>query len=208
MNANHRPPANTTFRVDKQTGYLTNPVANLNSSSDSSYSSSSTSSLQSIEHNDFYDELIELGTLHKNFIRLKQMYTISVDRSSYHHAIVISDGRNDPITLELTVMGGKAGAMIAGGRTIAKVVVFKGNTNNLNKRGEVTCTLYDLTYKAAKILNSNRNYNWISNNCQNFCTRFLEVNGLPSYTTDTRKVVTVGVAAGAAAATVTLCTIQ
>ena len=139
-------------------------------------------------------------------MRKRKTYTIYLHRDSYHHAIVINDGRNVPITLELTVMGGKASAMIAGGRTIAKVVVFTDDTNDLNKRGEVTCTLYELTQKAAEILNSNRNYNWISNNCQHFCTRFLEANGLPSYTTDTRKVAT-GVAAGAAAGAATAATI-
>ena len=186
-------------------------MANLSPSSftGSSYSLSSTHSQQSIEHNDFYDELIELeGTLHKNFVRKRKTYTIYLHRDSYHHAIVISDGRNVPITLELTVMGGKAGAVMGGGRTIAKVVVFTGDTNDVEEFGEVTCTLYELTQKAAEIINSDRNYNWISNNCQNFCTRFLEANGLPSYTTDTRKVVTAGVAAGAAAATAAICTIQ
>ena len=212
MNFNYSPPeidVKPTFGANKQTSYLKDPVANLSPSSftGSSYSLSSTHSQQSIEHNDFYDELIELkGTLHKNFVRKRKTYTIYLHRDSYHHAIVISDGRNDPITLELTVMGGKAGAVMGGGRTIAKVVVFTGDTNDVEEFGEVTCTLYELTQKAAEILNSNRNYNWISNNCQHFCTRFLEANGLPSYTTDTRKVVT-GIAAGAAAGTATAATI-
>ena len=174
----------------------------------SSYSSSSTHLQQTTGHNDFYDEIIELGTLHINSIHIEQMHTISVLQGSYHHAIVISDGRLAPIKFELTVTGRKAGAMIVGGRTIAMVSVFRGDINDLDKRGEVTCTLYELTRKAAEIMNSDRNYNWISNNCQNFCTRFLEANGLPSCTTDTRKVVTAGVAAGTAAATIAICTIQ
>ena len=136
-------------------------------------------------------------------------YTIFLHRQLLHHAIVISDGKNDAITFELTVRDGKAGAMILGGRTIAKVVVYTGNMNDLEKFGEVTCTLYELTKIAAGILNSNRQYGWLSNNCQHFCNRFLEANGLPSYTTDTRKAVTAGVVAGAATvATATICTIM
>ena len=200
MSFNYRPPGidvNSTFQANKQVV------------TDSSCSSSSSSSQQSIEHNDFCDELIDLGTLHKNLLHIKKIYTIFVYRKLLHHAIVISDGRNAPITFELTVMGGKAGAVLIGGRTIAKVLEFTDDRNDLQKFGEVTCTLYELTQKAAKILNSNRNYNWLSNNCQNFCTRFLEANGLQSYTTDTRKVVTAGVAAGAATiATAAICSIQ
>ena len=217
MNFNFRPPGidvNSTFKANEQvfqTNYPTHPMANLDSSSvtDSSCSSSNSSSQQSIEHNDFCDELIDLGTLHKNLLHIKQMYTIFVYRKLLHHAIIISDGRNDPITFELTVMDGKAGAVLIGGRTIAKVVAFTGNKNDLERFGEVTCTLYELTQKAAKILNSDRNYNWISNNCQNFCTRFLEANGLRSYTTDTRIAVTAGVAAVAAIiAIVAICSIE
>ena len=39
----------------------------------SSYSSSSRRPQQTTEHNDFYDELIELGTLHINYMHLEQM---------------------------------------------------------------------------------------------------------------------------------------
>ena len=173
----------------------------------------STSSQQSIEHNDFYDELVELeGTLHKNFIHHRKKYAIFVQKTPLleggHHAIVISDGVNDAITFELTVMSGKASAVIAGGRTIAKVVIFQGNMSKLENYGEVTCTLYELTQTAANVLNSDRQYNWLSNNCQHFCTRFLEAHGLRTYTTDTRKVVTGAAVGAAAAATITLCTIQ
>ena len=122
-----------------------------------------------------------------------------------HHAIGISDGVNDAITFELTVISGKAKAIISGGRTIAKVVVYRGDMNGLTAYGEVTCTPYELTKTAADVLNSNRQYNWLRNNCQHFCTRFLESNDLQSYTTDTRKVAT-GVTA--AAATAALCSIQ
>ena len=153
------------------------------------------------------------GTQHKNFVHHRKKYTIFVQKTPLlqggHHAIVISDGANDAITFELTVMSGKASAVIAGGPTIAKVVIFQGNMSKLENYGEVTCTLYELTKTAANVLNSDRQYNWLSNNCQHFCIRFLEAHGLRTYTTDTRKVVTgaaVGVAAGAA--TITLCTIQ
>ena len=198
----------STFVPDNQREYTSYYEENLKPSS-----LHRASSQQSIEHNDFYDELVELeGTLHKNFVHIKKKYTIFVQQTSLlkggHHAIVISDGVNDAITFELMVISGKANAIISGGRTIAKVVVYRGDMNGLTPYGEVTCTLYELTKTAADVLNSNRQYNWLSNNCQHFCTRFLESNDLPTYTTDIRKVAT-GVAVGtAAAATAAICSIQ
>jgi len=68
--------------------------------------------------------------------------------------------------------------------------------------------MHELTKTAADVLNSNCQYDWLNNNCQHFCTRFWESNGLQSYTTDTRKVAT-GVAIGTATgATVILCSIE
>lgn len=182
------------------------------SSDQGSYSLHRTSSQQSIEHNEFYDELIELqGTLHKNFIHHRKKYTVFVHQTPLfnggHHAIVISDEINDPITFELTIMSGKAGAVFIGGRTIAKVVIYEGDMSTIKKFGEVTCTLYELTQTAANVLNSDRQYNWLSNNCQHFCNRFLEAHDLPTYSTDTRKVVTAVAAAGTTAAVATFCTV-
>lgn len=206
-----------TFLPDNQKQYPSHYEEELKPSSQSSDQASySSSSQESTEDNEFYYELIELqGTLHKNFIHHRKEYTIFVHQTPLleggHHAIVISDGVNDDaITFELTVMSGKAGAMFMGGRTIAKVVIYEGDMSKLKKFGEVTCTLYELTQTAANVLNSDRQYNWLSNNCQHFCNRFLEARGLPPYTTDTRKVVTavaVGAAVGTTAAAATFCTI-
>ena len=143
-------------------------------------------------------------------MRKRRNYTISVDRQQLiggHHIIVISDGKHEDITFELTFKGSKLSAAVGQEEAVAKVAIYDGaNRNYLERKGEVYRTLHELAETAANVLNSDRQYNWLSNNSQHFCNRFLEAHGLPSCTTDTRKVVT-GVAVGAAAAAATFCTI-
>jgi len=122
-------------------------------------------------------------------------YQISVYRYlrfGGHHAIVISDGTTPHITFELTVMAGKSQAISGQERALAKVTEFSGDINNLEYKGEVECSLYELAERAARVLDSDRQYNWLSNNCQNFCNKFLESNDLPTYKTDVQSVQSAG----------------
>ena len=161
--------------------------------------------------NDFSEGIMNLNTRHRDFMKKRRNYTISVDHQQLiggHHIIVISDGKHEDITFELTVKGSKLSAAVGQEEAVAKVAIYDGsNRNYLERKGEVYRTLHELAKTAANILNSDRQYNWLSNNCQHFCNTFLEVHGLPSYTTDTRKVVTGAAAVGAAAAAATFCTI-
>ena len=96
-------------------------------------------------------------------------------------------------------MAGKSQAISGKEKAIAKVTEFRGDKNSLEFKGEVNCSLYELAERAARVLDSNRQYNWLSNNCQNFCNKFLETNGLPTYQTDVETVQSVGLfAAGIA----------
>jgi len=118
----------------------------------------------------------------------RKRYQISVYKNRLiagHHAIVISDGENEDITFELTVAGDITNAFSGQEQALAKVAIFNSdNRKDLKYSKEKRCTLYQLAETAARILDNNRQYNVVNNNCQHFCNKFLESNGLPTYTTD------------------------
>ena len=146
--------------------------------------------------NDFSEGIINLNTRHRNFMRKKKNYTISVDRGRFiagHHVIVISDGKHEDITFELTVKGSKISAISGQEEAVAKVAIYDATDRSyLEQKGSVHCSLYELAETAARILASNNHYNLLNNNCQNFCNKFLTANGLQTYATDTEILQTAG----------------
>ena len=138
--------------------------------------------------NEFYDGIWELNTRHRRDMNRRKKYLISVYKDQLiagHHAIVISDGENKDITFEITVTGGKTSALSGQERAVAKVAIFESNKRkDLKYTEETQCTLYQLAETAARILDDHCQFNVVSNNCQKFCNKFLERNGLPTYTTD------------------------
>jgi len=118
----------------------------------------------------------------------RKRYKISVYKSQViagHHAIVISDGKNEDITFEITVAGGKISAVSGQEQALAKVAIFESDKRkDLKYTREKRCTLYQLTQTATNVLDSNRQYDVVNNNCQHFCNKFLQSNSLPTYTTD------------------------
>ena len=146
--------------------------------------------------NDFSVGIMNLNTSHSSFMRRKRKYTISVDRSTIHHVIVISDGEHEDITFELTAKGSKisAAATVFGQETeaIAKVTIHdKTDKSVLERKGEVKHSLYELAETAASILESNLHYHLLNNNCQTFCNKFLEAYHLPTYKTTSENVQTI-----------------
>lgn len=123
-------------------------------------------------------------------MRRRKRYTISVDRQQIiagHHVIVISDGKHEDITFELTVKGSNKVSVILNPDTeaIAKVAIYdKTDRSYLEQKGEVDCSLYQLAETAAGILQKDKHYHLLNNNCQIFCNRFLAAYGLPTYATD------------------------
>lgn len=140
--------------------------------------------------NDYYVQILNLNTLHKNFMHKERRYQISVYRGhsfAEHHYIVVSDGVNEDITLELTV-GGETSAMLSGQeKVIAKAIIFQGRRSELENKGVVECTLHMLTEIAAKIIRENSYYNLATNNCQTFCNMFLNALKQETYMTDPQK---------------------
>jgi len=123
----------------------------------------------------------------RNEVDSRKCYKLSVYRYKIHHStnfaahhvIVISDGSNTDITFGLTVNTKQQYE-----RAKAEVKNFKGDKSQLEFKGQVVSTLYELAKKADMILDDNPHYKLLSNNCQNFCNKFLEKNGLPTYSTD------------------------
>lgn len=143
-----------------------------------------------VRSNAYFREIMKLPTEHQKLMLDSRKYRISLYKYAgilSHHAIVISDGQNEDITLELTVDGEKTDKMKGLQEAIPRSVVFKENKSGLEDMGVVECTLYKLTDIATGILNSDPNYNWLSNNCQNFCKRFLEKTISATYQTDKEK---------------------
>ena len=141
--------------------------------------------------NDYYKQIVNLNTLHKNFMHETRRYQISVHRGHYsfaqHHFIVVSDGMNKDITLELTVGGGVSTVLSSQENVIAKVNIFQGSKDDLDNKGVLDCTLYKLTEIAAAIIRENPYYNLLTNNCQTFCNKFLDKLELKTYMTDQEK---------------------
>ena len=129
-------------------------------------------------------------------MRRKKSYTISVDHKQViggHHIIVISDGKHEDISFELTVKGSKFSATVGQEEAVAKVAIYdETNRDYLKQKGEVYCTLYELAETAASILKNNPHYDLLNNNCQDFCNKFLAAYNLPTYATDTEIVQTAG----------------
>ena len=152
--------------------------------------------------NDFSVGIMNLNTSHSSFMRRKRKYTISVDRSGLHHVIVISDGKHEDITFELTAKGSKISAVatVVGLQTeaIAKVAIYdETDKSGLERKGEVHCSLHELAETAASILESNPHYHLLNHNCQTFCNKFLKAYHLQTYETTSEKITAVAVVAGA-----------
>ena len=146
--------------------------------------------------NDFSEGIKNLNTRHRYFIGSRKIFTISVDRRRMfggHHVIVISNRRLKDITFELTFKGSMLNAVSGQEEAVAKVAIYDAtDRSHLEQKGEVSCCLYGLADTAATILKSNKHYDLLDNNCQNFCSKFLAAYGLPSYATDKEIVHTVG----------------
>ena len=129
-------------------------------------------------------------------MRRKKKYTISVDHRQLiggHHVIVISDGKHADITFELTVKGSNLSAIAGQEEAVAKVAIYDATDRSyLKQKGEVHCSLYELAETAAIILASNKHYDLLNNNCQNFCNKFLAAYNFPTYATDTEIIKTAG----------------
>ena len=149
--------------------------------------------------NDYHTQILNLPTLHQNFMYEVRRYQISVYRGRFaeHHFIVVSDGVHEDITLELTVIGDKKSVLSGQEKVVAAVNIFRGDMNDLDKKGVVECTLHMLTEIAANILRRNPYYNLISNNCQDFCNKFLNELKQQTYMTDPQ--IGTGIATGVAA---------
>ena len=140
--------------------------------------------------NEYYAKILNLDTLHKNFMNKKRRYRISVYRGQsfgQHHFIVVSDGDNEDITLELTVAGEKSAILSGQEKVIAAVNIFHGSKSELENKGVVECTLHMLTEIATNVIRRNPHYNLLSNNCQDFCNKFLDMLKLETYMTDPQK---------------------
>ena len=140
--------------------------------------------------NDYYMQIVNLNTLHKNFMYETRRYQISVHRGhsfAQHHFIVVSDGVHEDITLELTVGGGVSTVLSSQENVIAEVNIFQGSKDDLDNKGVVNCTLQKLTEIAAAIIRENSCYNLVTNNCQTFCNKFLDKLELKTYMTDQKK---------------------
>ena len=148
------------------------------------------------KYNEFSEGVMTLNTKHRNFMRRKKKYIISVDhgqRIGAHHVIVISDGKHEDITFELTVKGSMLSAIAGQEEAVAKVAIYDAtNRSYLKQKGEVNSSLYELAETAATILASNKHYDLLKNNCQNFCNKFLAAYNLPTYATDIEKIQTAG----------------
>lgn len=148
--------------------------------------------------NDYHTKILNLHTLHQNFMYEVRRYQISVYRGQgfgEHHYIVVSDGVHEDITLELTVGGEKSNILLSQEKVIAEVKIYRGRKSDLENKGVVECTLHTLTEVAANILRRNPYYNLISNNCQDFCNKFLNALQQETYMTDPRKAEIAGGAA-------------
>lgn len=151
--------------------------------------------------NDYHTQILNLHTVHQNFMYEARRYQILVYRGqgfAEHHFIVVSDGVNEDITLELTVGGEKSNILLSQEKVMAAVNIYRGRRSDLENKGTVECTLHTLTEVAANILRRNPYYNLSSNNCQDFCNKFLNALQQETYMTDPTKakIVGVGVTAG------------
>ena len=141
--------------------------------------------------NDYHTKILNLQTLHQNFMHEKRRYQISVYRGrgqfGAHHFIVISDGVNEDITLELTVEGEMSRVLSSQEKVMAAVHIYRGAKSDLDNKGVVECTLYMLTKIAANVLRRNPYYQLLNNNRQDFCNAFLDALKLKTYMTDPTK---------------------
>ena len=106
---------------------------------DMGYATAATQQSRNTGPNDYYIQIVNLNTLHKNVMYKERSYQISVYRGhsfGQHHYIVIDDGDNECVTLGLTVGGGKR--RILSGQEKAKAEV------NLSKEVKVIWTRKEL----------------------------------------------------------------
>lgn len=152
-----------------------------------------------IGSNDYHTAILNLDTLHGNFMDETRRYQILVYRGNsfgQHHYVVVSDGVNQDITLELTVAGEKSGILSGKEKVIAAVNIFRGRKSELEDKGVVECSLHMLTEIAADIIRRNTYYNLFNNNCQDFCNMFLDALNKQTYMTDPRKAMVGGTGTG------------
>lgn len=129
---------------------------------------------KSLPRNDFSEGIVSLHTKHRKFMQVKKGYAIFLDhRQSLDHVIVIRDGENEDISFELTIKGSKSSGQE---EAVVKVTVYdETNRSHLQQKATVVCSLYELAAKAAEILESNPHHELLTNNCQEFCNKFIEV---------------------------------
>ena len=154
------------------------------------YATATTQQSRNTGPNDYYIQIVNLNTLHKNVMYKERSYQISVYRGhsfGQHHYIVIDDGDNECVTLGLTVGGGKRRILSGQEKAKAEVNLFQGSKSDLDKKGVVECTLHKLTEIAAAIITENSYYNLVTNNCQTFCNKFLDALRQETYMTDPQK---------------------
>ena len=107
-------------------------------------------------------QIVNLPTKHKNFMLDIKLYQILSYRPPLsHHAIVISDGWNEDITLELS--------KDKLDKTVPKSTVFNGDKDFLTEVGEKQTSLYEQTDIAQRVFDNHGEYDLLSNNCQDFC---------------------------------------
>lgn len=142
-----------------------------------------TSQQKMFRGNQFFAAIRNLPTLHSNVMMDIRKYRILSYRPPLaHHAIVISDRKNEDVTLELTVDENL--------KPLPKSAVFNGGDEKfLIEIGTKDCSLYEQTVIAQQVYDNHGCYNLIDNNCQDFCNKILLANGLPTYETDSQKLV-------------------
>ena len=131
--------------------------------------------------NHYFAAIRNLPTLHSNFMMdIRKYHILSYRPPLAHHAIVISDGKNEDVTLELT--------LDENFKLLPKSAVFNGDENHLKEMGTKYCSLYKQTEIAQQVYDNHGCYDLINNKCQDFCNKFLQANGLPTYETDAQKI--------------------
>ena len=107
------------------------------------YATAATQQSRNTGPNDYYIQIVNLNTLHKNVMYKERRYKILVYQGrsfGQHHYIVIDDGDNESITLGLTVGGGKSRILSGQEKAIPEVNLFQGRKDDLDKRGVVECS--------------------------------------------------------------------
>jgi len=135
----------------------------------------------------FYDGIKDLSIRNKIIIDSKKKYQVYVLRNQIHHTIVISDGGDKKIILGLQVDAeDSSGALTGQEDAVAQVDIHNIKEEDLEKMGEKTCSIAEFGEIADSILKEDPKYKVLTNNCQEFCKKFLEKTKLSTimYKTD------------------------